>query len=436
MSKKEADEIIAWIESQPELDYIRVEANKTLCDYRLDKTELSERLVVNSREDLSLQKETFFQKILSTFWVPGANLRGKQVASKELDGSLDTTAKVMSVSTIWDFACTLPIFTYAVGGIARGLAGPTGFVLGFIILWASNLTGENSTNKTRGNKGKARASLIAFLILSLAKTAVSGVGIEMLISKDSIIENFADELIQEKSVEEDKATKLALDAVVQTPTVSRELKLAEKQCDDIAAQKASLDMSKRSNKRIWKQLDERAYIGEDAPCAKVTKLSSVYSASAGEKEKAADLEKKAVLQRIEHKNQWTKIQYLNNYYPNIYRSYFNGTPPSAYTFVDKTTFDGIYDKGEGNVEWRDGEKGTAIATSTSQFFEKISNNDIASLGLSLFAFIISVILTSTAAILLYTTGKNREVKASFNSALGQKSNALMSTYRDDLDEEN
>lgn len=436
MSKKEGDEIIAWIESQPELDYIRVQANKTLCDYRLDKTELSERLVVNSREDLTLQKETFFQKILSTFWVPGANLRGKQVASKELDGSLDTTAKVMSVSTIWDFACTLPIFTYAVGGIARGLAGPTGFVLGFIILWASNLTGENSTNKTSGNKGKARASLIAFLILSLAKTAVSGVGIEMLISKDSIIENFADELIQEKSVEEDKATKLALDAVVQTPSVSRELKLAEKQCDDIAAQKASLDMSKRSNKRIWKQLDERAYIGEDAPCAKVTKLSSVYSASAGEKEKAADLEKKAVLQRIEHKNQWTKIQYLNNYYPNIYRSYFNGTPPSAYTFVDKTTFDGIYDKGEGNVEWRDGEKGTAIATSTSQFFEKISNNDIASLGLSLFAFIISVILTSTAAILLYTTGKNREVKASFNSALGQKSNALMSTYRDDLDEEN
>ena len=435
MSKKDGDEIIAWIESRPELDYIRVQANKTLCDYRLDKTELSERLVVNSREDLSLSKDNFFQKILSTFWVPGSNLRGKQLASKELDSSLDTTAKVMSVSTIWDFACTLPIFTYAVGGIARGLAGPTGLV-GFIILWASNLTGENSTNKTRGNKGKARASLIAFLILSLAKTAVSGVGIEMLISKDSIIENFADELIQEKSVEEDKATKLALDAVVQTPSVSRELKLAEKQCDDIAAQKASLDMSKRSNKRIWKQLDERAYIGEDAPCAKVTKLSSVYSASAGEKEKAADLEKKAVLQRIDHKNQWTKIQYLNNYYPNIYRSYFNGTPPSAFTFKDKKTFEGIYDKGEGNVEWRDGEKGTAIATSTSQFFEKISNNELASLGLSLFAFIISVILTSTAAILLYTTGKNTEVKASFNSGLGQKSNALISTYRDDLDYEN
>ena len=84
------------------------------------------------------------------------------------------------------------------------------------------------------------------------------------------------------------------------------------------------------------------------------------------------------------------------------------------------------------MEWKDGEKGTAIATSTKQFFDKVADGDLASLGLSLFAFIISVILTSTAGILLYTTGKNEEVKASFTSALGKKSNALMSTYRDDV----
>ena len=32
--------------------------------------------------------------------------------------------------------------------------------------------------------------------------------------------------------------------------------------------------------------------------------------------------------------------------------------------------------------------------------------------------------------------KNTEVKASFSSGLGQKSNALLSTYRDDLEAEN
>ena len=46
-----------------------------------------------------------------------------------------------------------------------------------------------------------------------------------------------------------------------------------------------------------------------------------------------------------------------------------------------------------------------------------------------------VILTLTASILLYTTGKNSEVKASFTSGLGKKSNALLSAYRDDLDED-
>ena len=57
MPKKEGDEIISWIESQPELDYLRVAANKTLCDYRKDQTELSERIIVNSREDSSLERK-------------------------------------------------------------------------------------------------------------------------------------------------------------------------------------------------------------------------------------------------------------------------------------------------------------------------------------------------------------------------------------------
>ena len=60
---------------------------------------------------------------------------------------------------------------------------------------------------------------------------------------------------------------------------------------------------------------------------------------------------------------------------------------------------------------------------------------LASLGFSIFAFVVSVILTLTASILLYTTGKNSEVKASFTSGLGKKSNALLAGYRDDLDED-
>ena len=69
MANSDNEEIIQWIESQPELDYLRITANKTLCEYRLDEVELTDRIIVNSREDLALGRETFVQKIKNVFWV-------------------------------------------------------------------------------------------------------------------------------------------------------------------------------------------------------------------------------------------------------------------------------------------------------------------------------------------------------------------------------
>ena len=90
---------------------------------------------------------------------------------------------------------------------------------------------------------------------------------------------------------------------------------------------------------------------------------------------------------------------------------------------------------ESPIDWRDDRKGDAVEASMKQFFGKLEAGDLASLGFSIFAFVVSVILTLTASILLYTTGKNSEVKASFTSGLGKKSNALLAAYRDELDED-
>ena len=89
----------------------------------------------------------------------------------------------------------------------------------------------------------------------------------------------------------------------------------------------------------------------------------------------------------------------------------------------------------GEIEWTDGSKSDAVGAAMKQFIDKFQKGDVASLGFSIFAFVVSVILTGTAAILLYTTGKNSEVKASFTSVLGKKSNALLSSYREDLEED-
>ena len=432
MPKKEGDEIIGWIESQPELDYIRVAANKTLCDYRKDQTELSERIIVNSREDLSLGKESTLKKILNVVWVPGSKLRGNQIASKELDNSLTTSSKVMSISTIWDFVCTLPIFTYILSPIAKGAAGPAGFIFGFIILWASNITGENSTNRTSNNGGKAKASLIAFLILSLAKTAVSGVGIDMIISKNRIIEEFAAEKIQEKSAEEQSELNAALYDEVDDPSISNELQFQRQACNKLLKQIDSLDLDKGRQRKKESELSERAY-GPNGPCTKASELGSIESKEKSEKQLLIDQKKASAEERIKNRTEMSRTQYLWKYYNTVYDTFFTGVPPGwDYTYLEE---DIPENRTTGEIEWTDGSKSDAVGAAMKQFIDKVQKGDVASLGFSIFAFVVSVILTSTASILLYTTGKNSEVKASFTSGLGKKSNALLSSYRDDLDED-
>ena len=438
MANSNGEEIIQWIESQPELDYLRITANKTLCEYRIDEAELSDRIIVNTRQDLALGRETFLQKIINTFWVPGEKLRGKQLASKELDNSLSTTSKLMSVSTIWDFVCTLPIFIYVLSPLAKGISGPAGFLFGFIILWASNITGENSTNRTSNNTTKATASLIAFLILSLAKTAVSGVGIDMIISKGRIIEDFASEKILEKADVEQTISNSAFSNVAPDPSVSSEYLFAQKRCEQLNQQMSNLDRSKRRDRKLFKELYFDANKAPNAPCPKAASLGQVFTDEKGSQQSEIDNKKSAAALRMEDKRDMSNIVYLMTYYPREYSTYFKGVPPSI---LNNTKLTGkemnsiliTTTEGVDPIDWVDERKGDAIAESTKQFFNKIQNNEIASLGMSIFAFIVSLILTSTASILLYSTGNNPEVKASFTSGLGKKVNSLMSMFRKDVD---
>ena len=131
----------------------------------------------------------------------------------------------------------------------------------------------------------------------------------------------------------------------------------------------------------------------------------------------------------------SKTQYLWKYYKTVYDTYFTGIPPGwDYTYIEGKP-DIPENREYGEIEWTDGSKSEAVGAAMKQFVNKVQKGDVASLGFSIFAFVVSVILTLTASILLYTTGKNSEVKASFTSGLGKKSNALLAGYRDDLDED-
>ena len=447
VTQPEADELISWIESQPELDYLRKQANKSLCEYFPENKTPQERIKINPRDEIEVGKEGFLRKFVNSVWVPAQNLRGKTYSSKELDGSLTSVSKVLSISTLWDFFCTLPIFYFAASFLAPIAALPLSILLGYLILWGSNLTGENSTNRTKGNSGRANASLLAFLILSLAKTSVSGVGTDMIISKEAIMEAYAEELVEKKSIGEKGIRNIKKED-------SKELILATKQCESIQSQMNQIDTSKRQGRKTYQGMEIRAFgsqlnIDQDTkeglspqqiiqkyganlpPCRKANVLASIE----GSKNQISD---KDYLKKVTDKNNLSSLAYLYRYHLDEYFEYFRGRPAGQLKqqWVNKESGALAKDKygnntlteTDGKLEWANGS--LAVEQTTKQFFNKLTDpNKIASLGLSLFALVISIILTSTAAILLYTSSKTSELKASFSQSLAKKSNQLISSYR-------
>ena len=442
-------ELLNWIETQPELDYIRKQANATKVDYRLDETEINRRIRPNPRTELP-ETKNLIVKIKDAFWVPGSNLRGTSYASKEHDKYLDQTAKVMSLSTIWDFVCTYPIFLYALKGF-KGLALaplPVATVLSLFILWVSNVVGENSTNRSKGRTGRANLSLIVFLILSAAKTAVSGVGLDMMLSENRIMQEKAGDILRDKGFQ----TNLVKNQVFEDDSFSEQLKGATEQCDTLTLQQEKLNLEKGSNRRIFNNLDSQKYLKpSNFKALSSEELLSDYSNQIGpcyKKELIENIqaqERRSINQNLVGMNiSKATTDNLAALYLTSKGDYYNsfyGYPLDGFNVQEfKAKFDENFnlnivegcdnEKCEGPVRWVNGSD--AIAASFTQFFRKLGDpSQIYSLSLSLFGFIVSIVLSGAAVSFLYLASKNRETRASYSNQLASKSNQIITEISED-----
>ena len=442
-------ELLNWIETQPELDYIRKQANATKVDYRLDETEINRRIRPNPRTELP-ETKNLIVKIKDAFWVPGSNLRGTSYASKEHDKYLDQTAKVMSLSTIWDFVCTYPIFLYALKGF-KGLALaplPVATVLSLFILWVSNVVGENSTNRSKGRSGRANLSLIVFLILSAAKTAVSGVGLDMMLSENRIMQEKAGDILRDKGFQ----TNLVKNQVFEDDSFSEQLKGATEQCDTLTLQQEKLNLEKGSNRRIFNNLDSQKYLKpSNFKALSSEELLSDYSNQIGpcyKKELIEGIqaqERRSINQNLVGMNiSKATTDNLAALYLTSKGDYYNsfyGYPLDGFNVQEfKAKFDENFnlnivegcdnEKCEGPVRWVNGSD--AIAASFTQFFRKLGDpSQIYSLSLSLFGFIVSIVLSGAAVSFLYLASKNKETRASYSNQLASKSNQIITEISED-----
>ena len=182
------EQLSSWIKRRPELKDLCKLADNAKVDYRPGGNSLRERLIISTDRRLDYKSGSALANFTSLIWVPGRSLRGKSYATPSLDKTLNASAKMMSISTLWDFFCTLPLLKFGLSTPLAAFSWPAALILSFIILFASNIAGEKSTDRhDRNHSTTATLGLAAFLLLSLIKTAFSGVGIDLFIGSRGCI---------------------------------------------------------------------------------------------------------------------------------------------------------------------------------------------------------------------------------------------------------
>ena len=412
------EDLFDWLEQQPELAHLRKQAAATPCEYCPTEITTNLRLKTKANTELT-NEEGIIGKLRDIIWVPGRNMRGNAFSTPELDRSLSSVAKLMSISTLWDFVTTIPLFSFSLSLFSWG-AIPAGTALSFILLWASNVAGENATDRRPKHTSKANWSLAAFVLLSVAKTLVSGVGVDLMIGNRAIQAEYAHKLAENK-LSEDRAN------LTEQSKPSSNLIAATQRCSELQDQMKQLGANRAVNNLQYTSVLVQANgTFEDNKSDKNLtneELSKKYSTSKGVcryEQALKDLQKEknqSSLNLIEKQENAQKslppLKYLEQYAPNIYNEHFKGSGR--------------------NIEWVNGSE--AVGEATDQFYKKLLAGEFGLLGFSLFTFAISFILTGSASVMLYLIGKNPQVQASYEDALGDFRKRRLSDYENLVEKE-
>lgn len=415
--KIDIEALFNWLEQQPELEHLRAKADNMLCEYKPGERTPELRITVNEKRELSSKKKSLFGKLKDVVWVPGQNMRGKAFATPELDASLDSVAKLMCISTLWDFFTTIPLFQFSLSGPMAAAALPGATVLSFILLVASNVAGENATDRRKGHSAKATWSLAAFVFLCTAKTLFSGVGVDLWIGSKSIASSYAAELAAAK-LEKDKAERKRLE------TGGADFQVAAQRCSELEQQMKELGANRQANDTQYVSLYVQAY-GSNAvtaadrgltPQQQIQRYGSVAAIPGVCRQRdafqALNTEKaKPLAAAIERKSrafaEKPALAYLEKEEPELYAEHFRTV--------------------NGKLEWVNGNE--AVGQATNQFYANLLAGKLGLLGFSLFTLAISVILTGAAAIMIYLISLNKQVQASFSGELLQYRDKRLDDYQ-------
>ena len=414
------DGLVNWIESRPELKDLRIQAEEVQAVYNQSESQKKERIKPVRDKNILETKTQFYSKLLQTIWVPPKNLRGKAYSTASVDSTLGTTSKMLSISSLWDFFCTLPLFTFGLAPLAI-VSLPAAVILSYLILWASNVAGEKSTDRHDKIQSKsATFSLVAFLLLSLTKTAFSGVGIDLVLGSSGIQAKYADTLAAEQLEKREKDFK------ENVLPESEALKTSKVDCSRHEEEIKAKNSNRGSRQgelayqsayvRAYGTLKEQSARQGNSPSQIIKKYGSIgqVRGSCAQRDLRTALHtykinsaKDELASKRKALNSMPALNFLRENENATFQEHFKVT-------------------GSNNIEWQNGT--TAVAQATIQYMNKLTSGEFAQIGFSLFFFIISLILSITATLLLYQVSTTPELKASFDDDVLDQLNDRLQRY--------
>ena len=411
--------LVKWIDTSPDLQYIREAADKLQARYDREGKEIS--FQTPDRKIISKRRDNLRHKLREILWPSGASLRGNTSASQEFDQSCSTTANLMAASTLWDAISTYPILQYGTSSYLGILAAPAAIAMSAGLMFASNWSGQHSCNRTKGKKGNARGALIFFAILSFGKTALAGVGMDILVNTSGITKEYAASLANEQI--EKSQEQLAKLRKFENPKY-----LGFKQsCEELKKQLALL---KREDPlfttiyvRTYGEYKEQQAMQGMSTQQKLERFGGSVSNISGDCNKQrvqAEIDGSASDQLSIKLDQWRTlkesqppIQFLSQNFPEVFEDKF---------------------KVVGNeVTIRDG--GQMVSAAWTQFFSKLLNpSRTGELGFSLFWMFVSVVLSGGAVFFLWGKSKSEDMKMSYSNELLLEREKFLEGYTEALEE--
>lgn len=411
--------LVKWIDTSPDLRYIREAADKIQARYDSESQEVA--FQTPNRRTVSARDEGIGSRLREFFWPKGTSLRGKTCASQEFDQSCRNTASLMAGSTVWDAVSTYPIIQYGISSYLGIFSIPSAVSLSLLLMFFSNKAGQESCNRTKGKKNSASNALIVFFVISAVKTILAGVGMDILVNGTGITKEYALQLASEQvdnsQRQLDELRKLKNPKYLEYKS----------SCESLKQQMEGL---KREDP-LFTTLYVRAY-GEYKQQLGNQNLSiqQILQKHGGS---VSNIPGDCVKQRIQaeidgsaadrlslqmdkwrsEKETLPSLQFLQKHFPTIYSDKF---------------------KNQGNdIVIRDG--GEMVRAASKQFFSKLGDSSkVWGLGFSLFWMFISIVLSIGAVFLLWGKSRSEDMKMSYSNELLLEREKFLEGYSVTLEE--